>query len=56
MTKQAFNEENGARTIELGYKRLAIVLTDGRAQDNVVGPSLEAQNSGIELYAVGVSQ
>lgn len=55
MTKTAFNVENGARAIGLGYKRLAIVLTDGRAQDNAFRPASEAQNSGIQIYAVGVS-
>ena len=55
MTKQAFSEINGSRDIELGYKRLAIVLTDGRSQDNAFRPASEAQDSGIQLYAVGVS-
>uniref|UniRef100_H2Y642 VWFA domain-containing protein n=1 Tax=Ciona savignyi TaxID=51511 RepID=H2Y642_CIOSA len=55
MNTESFNVTSGARDVELGYKRLAIVLTDGRAQDNVYNPSLEAQNNGIQLYAVGVS-
>ena len=54
MDTVAFSMANGARSIELGYNRLAIVLTDGRAQDNVYNPASEAQNSGIQLYAVGV--
>uniref|UniRef100_F6ZV77 Collagen alpha-1(XXII) chain n=1 Tax=Ciona intestinalis TaxID=7719 RepID=F6ZV77_CIOIN len=55
MNEESFSIANGARDIEFGYNRLAIVLTDGRAQDNVFNPSLEAQNNGIQLYAVGVS-
>jgi len=56
MNQNSFNVEFGARAIELGYDRLAIILTDGRAQDNVFNPSMEAQNNGIHLYAVGVRQ
>lgn len=55
MANEAFTEAAGARPIVLGYNRLAIVLTDGRAQDNVFSPSQEAQNHGIQLYSVGVS-
>lgn len=55
MSTHAFSESYGARPIELGYNRLAIVLTDGRSQDNVFNPSQEAQDNGIQLYAVGVS-
>lgn len=55
MRTQAFSESNGARPIEQGYNRLAIVLTDGRAQDNVYNPANAAQEAGIKVYAVGVT-
>ena len=55
MSEVAFNEANGARAIENGYNRVAIVLTDGRSQDNVFQPAEDALNSGIVVIAVGVS-
>ena len=55
MNEVAFSIEQGARPIELGYNRLAVVLTDGRSQDNVFRPSNEAMENGIMIIAVGVS-
>ena len=55
MNRVAFSIANGARPIEEGYNRLAVVLTDGRAQDNVFQPSNEAMENGIVMIAVGVS-
>uniref|UniRef100_A0A3B1JJB8 Si:ch211-106n13.3 n=1 Tax=Astyanax mexicanus TaxID=7994 RepID=A0A3B1JJB8_ASTMX len=34
--------------------RIAVVLTDGRSQDDVVDPAMEAKTQNIVLYAVGV--
>ncbi|XP_049332577.1 vWFA and Collagen domain-containing protein [Astyanax mexicanus] len=34
--------------------RIAVVLTDGRSQDDVVDPAMEAKAQNIVLYAVGV--
>ena len=34
--------------------RVAIVVTDGRAQDDVLPPSLEAHRLGITVFAIGV--
>ncbi|CAG5080495.1 Oidioi.mRNA.OKI2018_I69.PAR.g9615.t2.cds [Oikopleura dioica] len=50
----AFAETSGARGLSEGINRIMIVLTDGRAQDNVAGPSVIAQEDGIVVYAVGV--
>ena len=55
MTTSSFSQEFGARPIELGFNRLAVVLTDGRSQDEVYSPSVEAMNNGIKIIAVGVS-
>ncbi|CBY14719.1 unnamed protein product [Oikopleura dioica] len=50
----AFSETSGARALSEGINRIMIVLTDGRAQDNVAGPAVIAQEDGIVIYAVGV--
>ena len=55
MSEEAFSVNRGARPIEHGYNRVAIVLTDGRSQDNVFQPADDAFNNGITVIAVGVS-
>lgn len=55
MLKEGFNKLNGARDGSENVKRIAIVITDGMAQDNVTGPAKRAQNSNVTLFAVGVS-
>ncbi|XP_076837344.1 uncharacterized protein LOC143482731 [Brachyhypopomus gauderio] len=41
-------------TVKATRNRIAVVLTDGRSQDDVVDPAMEAKAQGIVLFAVGV--
>ncbi|TTC44335.1 Collagen alpha-1(XXI) chain [Bagarius yarrelli] len=41
-------------TTKTNRKRIAVVLTDGRSQDDVVDPAMEAKAQNIVLFAVGV--
>jgi len=36
-------------------ERIAVVITDGRSQDNVIGPANKAREAGVRLFAVGVT-
>jgi len=38
-----------------GVHRIAIVITDGRSQDNVSEPALDARRANVLLFAVGVT-
>eukprot|EP00061_Rhincodon_typus_P013968 g40688.t1 len=53
---KAFTESSGARPEELGISKVAIIVTDGRPQDQVAEISASARASGIEMYAVGVDR
>ncbi|XP_041721231.1 matrilin-3a isoform X8 [Coregonus clupeaformis] len=55
MTK-AFTEESGARPKSKNIAKVAIIVTDGRPQDQVEEVSAAARGSGIEIYAVGVDR
>lgn len=37
-------------------KQVAIIVTDGRPQDNVRDIAVKARESGIEIYAIGVGR
>ncbi|XP_059212579.1 matrilin-3a [Centropristis striata] len=53
---EAFTEESGARPRSSGISKVAIIVTDGRPQDQVEEVSAAARASGIEIYAVGVDR
>ncbi|XP_049595695.1 matrilin-3-like isoform X3 [Syngnathus scovelli] len=53
---KAFVAEAGARIGSTSIAKVAIILTDGRPQDQVEEVSAAARASGIEIYAVGVDR
>ncbi|XP_071019729.1 matrilin-3a isoform X2 [Oncorhynchus clarkii lewisi] len=53
---EAFTEESGARPKSKNIAKVAIIVTDGRPQDQVEEVSAAARGSGIEIYAVGVDR
>ncbi|KAM9786524.1 uncharacterized protein ACBT44_020047 isoform 2-T2 [Syngnathus typhle] len=53
---KAFIAEAGARIGSPNIAKVAIILTDGRPQDQVEEVSAAARASGIEIYAVGVDR
>ncbi|KAF7657558.1 hypothetical protein LDENG_00025350 [Lucifuga dentata] len=54
--EKAFTVESGARLSSKNIAKVAIIVTDGRPQDNVEDVSAAARASGIEIYAVGVDR
>ncbi|KAM9354957.1 cartilage matrix protein-like [Pholidichthys leucotaenia] len=53
---EAFTEQSGARPRSMKISKVAIIVTDGRPQDQVEEVSAAARASGIEIYAVGVDR
>ncbi|CAK6979202.1 matrilin-3a [Scomber scombrus] len=53
---EAFTEQSGARPRPRMISKVAIIVTDGRPQDQVEEVSAAARASGIEIYAVGVDR
>lgn len=53
---EAFTEPSGARPRPRNIAKVAIIVTDGRPQDQVEEVSAAARASGIEIYAVGVDR
>ncbi|XP_041661813.1 matrilin-3a isoform X1 [Cheilinus undulatus] len=53
---EAFTEQSGARPRSRNISKVAIIVTDGRPQDQVEEVSAAARASGIEIYAVGVDR
>ncbi|XP_061752370.1 matrilin-3-like isoform X6 [Nerophis ophidion] len=53
---KAFVAEAGARPSSMNIAKVAIIVTDGRPQDQVEEVSAAARASGIEIYAVGVDR
>ncbi|XP_078488821.1 integrin alpha-2 [Ciona intestinalis] len=53
LTNNMFTHENGVRP---NAKRLVVVLTDGKSQDDVIVPSRIAKESGIVMFAIGVGK
>ncbi|KAA0708297.1 Matrilin-3 Precursor [Triplophysa tibetana] len=53
---EAFTEKSGARPKSKNISKVAIIVTDGRPQDQVQEVSAAARASGIEIYAVGVDR
>ncbi|XP_041422496.1 matrilin-2 isoform X1 [Xenopus laevis] len=56
MHEKSFSEAQGARPRSMGVPRVAIVFTDGRAQDEVSEYARKAKQSGITIYAIGVGK
>ncbi|XP_054841378.1 matrilin-2 isoform X2 [Eublepharis macularius] len=56
MTERSFTEAEGARRFTAQVPRVAIVFTDGRAQDDVSEWATKAKHSGITMYAVGIGK
>ena len=50
----AFTPLHGARGDEEGVEKILIVVTDGRAQDNVAEAAERAEQEGIRVYALGI--
>lgn len=55
MVMEGFAERRGARPISDDVSRVAIVITDGRSQDNVTEPAKSARNLKINTFAIGVT-
>ncbi|XP_025210029.1 matrilin-3 isoform X1 [Theropithecus gelada] len=53
---EVFTAEAGARGPSSNIPKVAIIVTDGRPQDQVNEVAARARASGIELYAVGVDR
>ncbi|XP_067884650.1 matrilin-3-like [Heterodontus francisci] len=53
---KAFMETAGARPKERGISKVAIIVTDGRPQDQVAEIAASARAAGIEIFAVGVDR
>ncbi|XP_072303626.1 cartilage matrix protein isoform X2 [Eucyclogobius newberryi] len=51
----AFSEAEGARKSN-EISKVAIIVTDGRPQDNVKEVALRARDAGIEIFAIGVGR
>ncbi|KAL4630618.1 matrilin-3-like [Arapaima gigas] len=54
--EKAFTEQSGARPHSANIGKVAIVVTDGRPQDQVEQVSATARAAGVEIYAVGVDR
>ena len=57
MVDEGFSVTNGARELEIGIPRVAVVITDGQSQgpDRVRVPADRAREEGIQIFAVGVT-
>uniref|UniRef100_A0A8C6MXF3 Matrilin-2 n=1 Tax=Mus spicilegus TaxID=10103 RepID=A0A8C6MXF3_MUSSI len=56
MFERSFTQVEGARPPSTQVPRVAIVFTDGRAQDDVSEWASKAKANGITMYAVGVGK
>ncbi|XP_072226821.1 cartilage matrix protein isoform X1 [Leuresthes tenuis] len=52
----AFSEGEGARVKSPDISKVAIIVTDGRPQDNVKDVAQRARDAGIEIFAIGVGR
>uniref|UniRef100_A0A671T1D5 Collagen, type VI, alpha 4a n=1 Tax=Sinocyclocheilus anshuiensis TaxID=1608454 RepID=A0A671T1D5_9TELE len=48
-----FTKTRGSRKA-VGVKQIAVVITDGKSQDDVTVPAAELRRSGVTVYALGV--
>uniref|UniRef100_A0A8C0GER2 VWFA domain-containing protein n=1 Tax=Chelonoidis abingdonii TaxID=106734 RepID=A0A8C0GER2_CHEAB len=53
MLENHFKKTAGSRREE-GVPQIAVVITDGQAQDNIQEPAKEIKDAGITLYAIGI--
>ncbi|XP_021118278.1 matrilin-2 [Heterocephalus glaber] len=56
MFERSFTPSEGARPLSARVPRVAIVFTDGRAQDDVSEWASKAKAHGIAMYAVGIGK
>ncbi|NWZ74801.1 MATN2 protein, partial [Poecile atricapillus] len=56
MSERSFTETEGARPSSANVPRIAIVFTDGRAQDEVSEWATRAKQRGIIIYAIGIGK
>ncbi|KAG8520458.1 Matrilin-2, partial [Galemys pyrenaicus] len=56
MFERSFTQGEGARPLSARVPRVAIVFTDGRAQDDVSEWASKAKANGVTMYAVGVGK
>uniref|UniRef100_A0A8C4N019 Collagen type XIV alpha 1 chain n=1 Tax=Equus asinus asinus TaxID=83772 RepID=A0A8C4N019_EQUAS len=49
--ENSFKPEAGARS---GVSKIGILITDGKSQDDIIPPSRNLRESGVELFAIGV--
>ncbi|XP_067834125.1 matrilin-2-like isoform X2 [Heptranchias perlo] len=54
--KNSFKVAEGARALSENVPKIAIMFTDGRAQDEVAEWATKAKQNGINIYAVGVGK
>ena len=53
LQSHCFTEAAGSRADE-GVPQIAVVITDGRSSDSLVGPSQLLRNQGVAMFAIGV--
>nr|XP_033792023.1 collagen alpha-1(XII) chain isoform X1 [Geotrypetes seraphini] len=51
LLRNTFIESAGARK---GFPRVAIIITDGKSQDEVEIPARELRNAGVEVFSLGI--
>jgi len=51
LVQNTFTESAGARK---GFPKVAIIITDGKAQDEVEIPARELRNVGVEVFSLGM--
>ncbi|CAI9576373.1 unnamed protein product, partial [Staurois parvus] len=51
LKKNAFVQSAGARK---GFPKIAVIITDGKSQDEVEIPAKELQNLGVEVFTLGI--
>lgn len=56
ITRHSFSPQAGGRPGDRAFKQVAILLTDGRSQDLVLGAAAAARRAGIRVFAVGVGE
>ncbi|XP_075897101.1 matrilin-4-like isoform X2 [Nelusetta ayraudi] len=54
--ERSFREEDGARPEYLRIPRIAMIVTDGRPQDEVEEIAAQARQAGIQIFAIGVGR
>lgn len=55
MVVEGFSERRGARPSSPDISRVAIVITDGRSQDNVTAPAKAARDLSVNTFSIGVT-